>query len=235
MTDIDKKIFAVNININFLSNPNEESAITDDNDIHNSVDESDLTDDMTMNYMGAHNFKLTPLLTLKVITASWFRGEPQYYRHGLKYPASITKYIPLDEMMFDFNESSVDICNTSIKEALDYDFYGVLLWAAELRTEYYMRTSPQVLLVEAALHPKRVEFNRKNPNQFRNIASRVIQLPTDIDYQRKYYIEKTVRKTKPDLRKLEKQIAMLIEAIERIKILLAITKIKVALAKLLRI
>ncbi len=177
--------------------------MTFDNSSNNNIFDMLSPSDKVMNFMGASNFKISPLLRLKVITSSWFRGEPQYYRNGTN--DSSKKIIRLyknsklgfkDESLIDFDESAVDICDLAIQEALDDDFVGVLEWAGKLRSEHYMRTSPQVLLVEAAMHKSRPDFNKSNPGVFRKIASSVIQLPTDIDYQRKYYVEKTGDKSK---------------------------------------
>ena len=54
-----------------------------------------------------------------------------------------------------------------------------------------MRLGPQVIMVEAGLHHKRVQFNEEHPRVFREVAKRVILIPTDLKAQMEYYIKKT--------------------------------------------
>lgn len=130
---------------------------------------------MEKNFMQGNNYKLSPLLRMKMVWSSGIIGEPQYYR---------TK------------EESSDIFIVSLQDALEHDFGAVLDFAVELRTEFNMRLGPQIMLVEAAVHKNRVEFNRLHPKVFRDAAKKIIQLPTDIKSQLDYYIKKNGDKTK---------------------------------------
>ena len=44
-----------------------------------------------VNYMGGTSYRLNPMDTLRMVTASSIFGEPQYYRDGEFAPASLRK------------------------------------------------------------------------------------------------------------------------------------------------
>jgi len=131
---------------------------------------------MEINYMNGENFTLCPLNQLRLVWTSSLIGEPKYY---------------LSE-----NEATQQFMNT-LSKALDYDYKAVLEFAVELRNNYHLRVSPQIILVEATLHPRRIEFNKTHPGFFLKIFSSCVLLPTDLYSQMEYF-----KKTKGSLSSL---------------------------------
>lgn len=158
-------------------------------------DTSALEENRVVSFMGAKNFKLRPLLRLYTVWASGILGEPQYYRDSSKVAkyARSSDVIKYNSFMFpeDRSKTSNDVFMETLKDALDADFEHTLCFASILRNEYLMRLGPQVILVEASLHPNRAQFNENNPKIFRQVAESVIKIPTDLNAQMKYYKQKT--------------------------------------------
>ena len=130
-----------------------------------------------VNFMGGISYNLNPIDTLKMITASSIFGEPQYYRNenidrNFRCNNSSKEY-----NIFDIEDglSPSEIMIDVIKSALDYDFEETIKWATILRKVFYMRLNPQLIMVLASKHPKRKEFDEKNPKLFRNINLEVMQ------------------------------------------------------------
>jgi hypothetical protein len=80
---------------------------------------------------------------------------------------------------FYSEETSEDYFDRIISNALDYDFEGCIQFASKLRNEFYMRLNSNYLLMKAIHHPKRAEFNAKNPLVFKTAIESVGCLPTD--------------------------------------------------------
>ena len=123
------------------------------------------------NFMGGISYTLNPLDTLKMITASSIFGEPSYYRNGEFNSATVrdsayavnplfADYSILDDVYTGMKTS--EIMEKVIDTALDYDFEATLHWAVTLRHDYFMRLNPQVIMVRAAIHPKRLEFTENH-------------------------------------------------------------------------
>ena len=144
------------------------------------------------NFMGGASYRVDPITTLKIVTASSIFGEPQYYRKGAfkdgvyKIDSNIETGSIID-LKFNGKKTSA-IMEAVIDEALDYDFKQVLTWAATLRQDYYMRLNPQIILVRAAIHKKRATFNKNNPNFFRNISKQIIRRGDEPASQLTYYL-----------------------------------------------
>ena len=119
-------------------------------------------DETHKNFMGGDCYEVNPLLKLKMITASSIFGEPQYYNG--RNSAYNRVSLHLDGLLFRENsgKTTAEIMERAIDEALDYNFEETVEWAVELRETYNMRTNPQIIMVRAALHPKRAEINAKN-------------------------------------------------------------------------
>lgn len=89
-----------------------------------------------------------------------------------------------------------------IDEALDYDFKAVIEWAAVLRNDFYMRLNPQIIMVRAAMHPKRQKFNEENPGLFSAIQKQVMSRADEPISQLEYYLFKNgSKKSVPNLLK----------------------------------
>lgn len=160
-----------------------------------------------VNFMGGTSYELNPLETLKMVTASSIFGEPQYYRDGqfaekgIKRDAcfGVDQYfaeysiLQLDNFKDESGKSMTTsaVMEKLIDEALDYDFEAVLEWAVTLRKQYKMRLNPQIIMVRAALHPKRQEYTDSNPKAFGEYNQKVMSRADDVIAQITYYIFKT--------------------------------------------
>ena len=146
------------------------------------------------NFMGGNSYVYSPIETLKMVTASSIFGEPAYYRAGEFADATyrvnelFEEYSILDKSFV--GEKTSDIMEKVIDEALSYDFKETILWALTLRNEYMMRLNPQVIMVRAAIHPDRVEFNKANPGLFSMINSKVMSRADEPASQLTYYLYK---------------------------------------------
>lgn len=160
------------------------------------------------NFMGGVSFEINPLDTLKIVTASSIFGEPAYYRNGefaektsakvrdgiYRIHDLVKDYTILDDKYAGMKTS--EIMEKVIDEALDYDFEGTIRWALELRKEFYMRLNPQVIMVRAAMHPKRKEFNEKYPGVFREINKQVMSRLDEPISQLTYWLYRKGSKNK---------------------------------------
>ena len=147
------------------------------------------------NFMGGTSYELSPLETLKIVTTSSIFGEPSYYRSGefkesylTRIHPAFAKYSILNAEMYDGKKSTTDVMISAIRNALDFDFGATLAFAVELRSGYYMRLNPQVILVEAARHPKRSEWTDKNPGKFNDYAQKIMRRADEPASQLSYYV-----------------------------------------------
>jgi hypothetical protein len=124
------------------------------------------------NWMGGKSFDITdPLLRLRVAASSCFFGEPMYYHAEKDAPAPkarAPRAASLSDAQREHLRSTLDaidpaawrsmtpsaLMESAIDAALDHDAEGTLLEAARLRNDDHVRTTPQVILVRAAHHPK---------------------------------------------------------------------------------
>lgn len=165
-------------------------------------------DEVVTNFMGGDSYVLNPLMTLRMVAASSILGEPSYYRDGglrgeekayakrsiigretaSEVAELINQHNILRGYAFDASESTTKVMTKVIDNALDFDFEGTLALAVELRKDYMMRMNPQVIMVRAALHPKREEFTSKHPRQFDMYNQRVMSRADDALIQMNYYL-----------------------------------------------
>lgn len=153
-------------------------------------------DKTVTNFMGGESYRINPLDTLKMITASSIFGEPSYYRKGglgEKIQDARYRQWPLLEGQLVIGDSwdgltTTEIMEKAIEEALEADFEGTLRWAVALRQDFFMRLNPQVIMVRAALHPKRKEFTKKHPGLFSQIQRRVMSRGDDAMVQMAYFL-----------------------------------------------
>ena len=157
------------------------------------------------NYMGGVSFAVNPLDTLKMVTASSIFGEPQYYRKGEFGEARITDgTYSLHRLFRDYDVlgdhfegmKTSRVMEKVIDDALSYDFEGTLRWAAALRSGYFMRLNPQVIMVRAALHPDRVRFNEEHPGLFSEINRQGMMRADEPGSQLAYYLYRSGSKKK---------------------------------------
>ena len=104
--------------------------------------------------MGGISYKINPLDTLKMVTASSIFAEPQYYRDGKFAPVTICDAIfRLHSLFKEFavigdhfeGKKTSEVMEQVIDEALDYDYEKTLTWAVTLRREYNMRLKTMCL------------------------------------------------------------------------------------------
>jgi hypothetical protein len=144
------------------------------------------------NFMGGQSYRLGPLETLKIVAASSIFAEPQYYRdgegaqRGISNKMTLIEYSIFGDLVKD-KSTAVEVFTSVIDAALDVDFKGALDLALKLRTEYMMRLNPSVIWMRASLHPKRTEFNEKNPGYMKNIGKSISLRPDDVTNQFEYY------------------------------------------------
>lgn len=148
-------------------------------------------DETVKNFMGGDSYVINPLDTLKMITASSIFGEPSYYRGSRgRNPYVVDQLIKEFSVIPEYYEGKTteDIMEAAIDKALDYDFNATLDWAATLRHDYYMRLNPQVIMVRAAVHPKRKEFTNAHPGKFDEINQKVMSRADEPMTQMAYYM-----------------------------------------------
>lgn len=133
----------------------------------------------TTNFMMGKSYRLNPMQSLMMVCTSMICGEAQYYRRSKKtdHLGPYMEHILFPE--FYSEETSEDYFDRIISNALDYDFEGCIQFASKLRNEFYMRLNSNYLLMKAIHHPKRAEFNTKNPLVFKTAIESVGCLPTD--------------------------------------------------------
>ena len=158
-----------------------------------TADSNEVYSTAVENFMGGNSFTVSPLATLKIVTASSIFGEPQYYRDGLGSPKTIKNHSTLMEYdifsdAFADSKSAVDVFTSAIDKALDFDFKATLDFALELRKEYFMRLNPAVIFVRASQHPNRVAFNEANPGYMKSIGKAIALRPDDVTNQLDYYM-----------------------------------------------
>ena len=157
-------------------------------------------DETVTNFMGGDSYKINPLDTLKMITASSIFGEPSYYRNSGTTSKADAMYVlsdyVTDSVLPDFynRKTTVEIMESAIDSALSYDYAGTLAWAAELRTVYHIRLNPQIIMVRAALHPNRPAFTAAHPGEFARINSLVMSRADEPMTQMAYYLYKNYGK-----------------------------------------
>lgn len=162
-------------------------------------------DNSVVNFMGGTSYTLSPIDTLKIVTASSIFGEPQYYREGefsskvsdgIFHLSTLFKDYCLFSDMDFYGKKTSTIMEEVIDSALDYDFEATIRWAETLRSEYLMRLNPQIIMVRAAIHPKRVEFTKKNPTLFGEINDKVMSRADEPSSQLTYYLYVNKSKSK---------------------------------------
>lgn len=152
------------------------------------------------NFMGGISYRIDPVYTMKMISASSVFGEPQYYRDGDRSKAEILDgTCSINRMFFRYSLNILDpyrgmktsqVMEKVIDEALTADFGATLQWAVELRNRYLMRLNPQVILVRAAYHPGRQAYTEKHPGKFAEIAGKVMLRGDDVTSQVQYWLSR---------------------------------------------
>jgi hypothetical protein len=152
-----------------------------------------------INFNGGESFKLDPIMRLKMIAASSIFGEASYYRSNVKDGRyGVVNYsswgnesdtLKNDRLFKEFDgKTTTEVFTEAIDEALDYDFGATLNLAIDLRKFYNMRLNPQVIMVRAAIHPKRKEWTKEHPSEFSKINQKVMSRADEPMVQLAYYL-----------------------------------------------
>lgn len=124
-----------------------------------------------LNYMAGKSWDITdPILKLQVAASSCFFGEPMYYQDSKDRSKMISRgpktslqgeqlrYLRDTLNAVDPQEwrslSPVDLLTKAIDDALNYNIKETLNFAITLRNKFFIRITPQVIMVRAANHPK---------------------------------------------------------------------------------
>ena len=151
------------------------------------------SDEIVKNFMGGDSYVVNPIDTLKLVAASSIFGEASYYRKDVKdgrysWKKEFSDSL-LEELFADYDgKSTTEIFTDTIDKALEYDFKSTLELAVQLRNEYNMRLNPQIIMVRAAIHPKRQEFTKNNPGKFDEYNQKVMARADEPMSQLAYYI-----------------------------------------------
>jgi len=161
-------------------------------------------DEIVTNFDGGESYLYDPLTTLKMITASSIFGEPSYYRDGglnkkkpsKSYVYRISTIFGADSIISKDYEgkTTTELMISAIDDALTYDYVGTLDWAVELRNTYNIRLNPQIIMVRAAIHPKRKEFTDKIC--FNDYQKQVMRRADEPMVQMAYYLYQNEGKAK---------------------------------------
>lgn len=123
------------------------------------------------NHEGGVSFDVRdPFTVLQIAATSCFFGEPAYYVTGDSAPATGNRNRYGYYSMFSRDQANWgtplieskdkntrQLMEDAIDRALDSDIERTLQFAVELRNEWYMRSTPQVIMVRAAMHPNVVD------------------------------------------------------------------------------
>ena len=128
--------------------------------VEDKVEETEL-----VNFVGTACYKSNdPVSKLFIVAASSFFGEPKYYMDKGKVPATLNSrsaYTMRDRVMdilhgrpdLHINSgTTTEFIESAIDDALAYDLERTLKMAVTLRSEFNIRTTPQVIMVRAANH-----------------------------------------------------------------------------------
>lgn len=171
-----------------------------------------------LNFMGGDSFAISPLRRLETMAASCFFGEPMYYAGQYSRKRSVGGRDTSDVLHLNERERKMLVValdlddpvyaewraldpvarmEKAIDSALDHDFENTLKLAARLRNEWFIRTTPQVIVVRAANHIK-----AKGNENFRALARDVIKRMDEPATQLAYQLASFGRKVPTRLKRL---------------------------------
>lgn len=155
-----------------------------------------------VNFMGAPSYNIdSPILRLVCMSASSFFKEPMYYKGMAPEKTKLDSPVLRATLTDRQREHLVDVLNsvcdyawrnmtpatamvTAIREALDFDAERTLQWAAVLRNGEFIRTTPQIIMVEAANHSK-----TRGSGLVRKYATQIIRRADEPALQLAYQLE----------------------------------------------
>lgn len=141
------------------------------------------------NHEGGVSFDVRdPFTVLQIAATSCFFGEPAYYVDGESAPAQnmlggrgdVSGYgTPLIKTEA---KNTRQLMEDAIDRALDSDIERTLQFAVTLRNEWFMRSTPQAIMVRAALHP-----NIANTGLLAKYASQIMTRLDEVMGQMAYF------------------------------------------------
>lgn len=156
-----------------------------------------------LNYMGGRSYSIDDtFLILQTTAASCFFGEPQYYQsEGMKTPRFRDTGYGKKILDRDYvnnippkwqDKTPAERMVLAIDAALNVDVERTLRLAVSLRTEHKIRTTPQVIMVRAGLHP-----NQKGTGLVTKYAKGIIQRIDEVTVQYAYFLSLGLGHTPP--------------------------------------
>lgn len=158
-----------------------------------------------LNHMNGVSYDLkNPITQLRIVVSSCFFGEPMFYHednadnekirnNSVKKNKESTQEKYLDktlgkglELPNYRNYSPAKLIETAIDEALEFDAEATLQEAVRLRNEENIRTTPQVIMVRAANHPK-VRGTGLITKYYSQIMKRTDEASIQLAYQLQVY------------------------------------------------
>lgn len=153
-----------------------------------------------LNWMGGISYDPSnPLTRFTMAAASCFFGEPSYYQgqpsdrrtpsggsrgHRILTGAERARLRSVLNAVDPQEWRSLEpkeLMERAIDEALDFDAEATLAFAVELRQRLHVRTTPQVIMVRAACHPK-VKGTGLVTKYARQIMNRLDEVPNQLAY-----------------------------------------------------
>jgi len=166
-------------------------------EVKKTASEKKFHENTVINFEGGESFTINPLQRLQMIAGSSIFGEASFYRSNVKdgrFGIVKTGWEDIDTMgddrlftEFD-GETTTEVFTEAIDAALDYDFDGTIELASTLRNVYHMRLNPQVIMVRAAIHPKRAEWTKKHPGEFNKFQKLIMSRADEPMSQLAYYL-----------------------------------------------
>ena len=165
-------------------------------EVKKTASEKKFHENTVINFEGGESFTINPLQRLQMIAGSSIFGEASYYRSNVKDGKfgvisgwNNEDTLGNDRLFTEFDgKTTTEVFTEAIDAALDYDFKETLKLAVVLRHIYNMRLNPQIIMVRAAMHPKRQEWTKANPGMFAEYEREVMSRGDEPMSQLAYYL-----------------------------------------------
>lgn len=136
-----------------------------------------------LNHEGGISFNpKDPFTVLRIAATSCFFGEPSFYEPSKpvrrSYGYDSGQY---GSPLIDTSGGARQMLEKAIDDALNVSVERTLKFAVELRNEWYIRATPQVIMVRAAMHPKAAGTNLIR-RYGRSIMSRLDEVMSQMAY-----------------------------------------------------
>lgn len=168
-------------------------------EVKKTASEKKFHENTVINFEGGESFIINPLQRLQMIAGSSIFGEASFYRSNVKDGKfgvnngqgwwGEVDTMGGDRLFTQYDgKTTTEVFTEAIDEALDYDFDGTIELAQTLRYFYNMRLNPQVIMVRAAIHPKREEWTKEHPGEFNKFQLHIMNRTDEPMSQLAYYL-----------------------------------------------